>query len=52
MTINSVIATWPKTWASVLQNMYAQGYALCLKCEGLPHENFLEAHAAACPGKV
>ena len=51
MTINCVMKAWPKTWATILQEMYRDGFALCLKCGGLPHESFLDAHNSACPDK-
>ena len=52
MTLNCLKKWWPKTWAAVLQDMYTQGFALCLKCGGLPHETFIDPHNTACPGKL
>ncbi len=49
MTLQGLQYHWPRTWRVELQQMYREGFVLCLKCDGLPHENFLDAHNAACP---
>ena len=52
MLIKNLRQLFPKTWRAELQEMYLDGFALCLKCDGLPHEDFIEAHNSACPNKL
>ena len=51
MTLRNLRQFFPKTWGEELQEMYLDGFVLCLKCGGLPYEDFIEAHNAACPGR-
>ncbi len=51
MTLQCLQQHWPRTWRAKLSRMFREGFVLCLKCDGLPHEKFLDAHNAACPNK-